>query len=151
MSLCIWLFETCSTISGTTSRKSQKLFLEDWIGIHLKLNCDPFFLFHISFFLFSIWNNKYEITMYYWLDRWRIPHSKNTTTCSFYLNSVWISAVVRKPLPLRSRHLNKYVKPSGASLFSRASTKSRKLSKSISRALPPPIFPRRTCSSKTSN
>lgn len=90
--------------------------------------------------------------MYYWLDRWRkFPHSKNTTTCSFYLNSVWISAVVRKPLPLRSRHLNKYVKPSGASLFSRASTKSRKLSKSISRALPPPIFPRRTCSSKTSN
>jgi hypothetical protein len=66
-----------------------------------------------------------------------------------YLNRVWISAVVRNPLPLRSRHLNKYVKPSGVSLFSRAKTKSRKLSKSISRLFPPPTLLRRTCSSKT--
>ena len=66
-----------------------------------------------------------------------------------YLNRVWISAVVRNPLPLRSRHLNKYVKPSGVSLFSRAKTKSRKLSKSISRPFTPPTLLRRTCSSKT--
>lgn len=66
-----------------------------------------------------------------------------------YLKSEWISAVVRKPLPWRSRHRNKYVKPSGVSLFSKARTKSKKLSKSISRAFPPPLFPRRTCSSYT--
>lgn len=66
-----------------------------------------------------------------------------------YLKSVCISAVVRKPFPWRSRQRNKYVSPSGVSLFSSARTKSRKLSKSISRELPPPSFPRRTCSSKT--
>lgn len=65
-----------------------------------------------------------------------------------HLKRVWISTVVRWPLPWRSRHRNKYVNPSAVSLFSRASTKSRKLSKSISLVFPPPLL-RRTCSSKT--
>lgn len=58
---------------------------------------------------------------------------------------------MRNPLPLRSRHRNKYVNPSWVSLFSRAKTKSRKLLKSISRPLAPPFLPRRTCSSKAIN